>query len=123
MISLLFLKIVDEKDKSELTESEEEIFDKNKNAAAAVIDDIAPGIEIETESKERSDITFDVDSYLQSQMVSNLTLASPYHNYKSAIQQHQSRKVPQHFTLATTDPILPIEAFFPQIFSNKSTTV
>lgn len=48
----------------------------------------------------------------QSQRVADLTVSG---DFKSVNTGLLSRKIPGYFTLATEDPILPIEAFFPQV--------
>lgn len=51
-----------------------------------------------------------------SKRVVELTLsASKDKGFKSVNKGLLSRRVPGYFTLATEDPILPIEAFFPQV--------
>ncbi|RZC41581.1 proteoglycan 4-like [Asbolus verrucosus] len=59
-----------------------------------------------------------IDSYLHSQRVSDLT-SSDKNDYNTPgvfkSVSPTSRRIPNHFTIATDDPILPIEAFFPNL--------
>lgn len=78
-------------------------------------------MKIAKDDKRRQDDN--VEDFLDpSQRVSDLTLASSkeYNTpglFKSV--SPNSRRVPSYFTIATDDPILPIEAFFPQLNQKK----
>ena len=50
-----------------------------------------------------------------SQRVAELTFSGNDNNFKSANIGTLSRRIPNYFTISTDDPILPIQAFFPQI--------
>lgn len=50
-----------------------------------------------------------------SQRVAELTFSGNDYNFKSANIGPLSRRIPNYFTISTDDPILPIQAFFPQI--------
>lgn len=50
----------------------------------------------------------------QSERVAELTIFGS-NNFNSVNKGTSSRRVPGYFTIATEDPILPIEAFFPQV--------
>lgn len=65
-----------------------------------------------TESEDNNDLTGSPSDY--SQRVAELTL-SANSEFKSVNTGLLSRRVPGYFTLATEDPILPIEAFFPAV--------
>ena len=57
-----------------------------------------------------------------SKRVSDLTLAASKDYNKPGMFKtvsSQSRRIPNYFTIATDDPILPIEAFFPQLNQKK----
>lgn len=54
----------------------------------------------------------------QSERVAELTIFGS-NKFNSVNTGGASRRVPGYFTLATEDPILPIEAFFPQVKRNK----
>jgi hypothetical protein len=54
-----------------------------------------------------------------SQRVAELTVsANENSTFKSANIGLLSRRIPNYFTISTDDPILPIQAFFPQIKTN-----
>lgn len=55
------------------------------------------------------------------QRVVELTLSGNHqsHDFKSANIGTLSRRIPNYFTISTDDPILPIQAFFPQINTNE----
>lgn len=56
-----------------------------------------------------------------SQRVAELTVsANENSSFKSANIGLLSRRIPNYFTISTDDPILPIQAFFPQIKTNES---
>lgn len=56
-----------------------------------------------------------------SQRVAELTVsANENSTFKSANIGLLSRRIPNYFTISTDDPILPIQAFFPQIKTNES---
>ncbi|KAL7038895.1 hypothetical protein ACKWTF_009732 [Chironomus riparius] len=56
-----------------------------------------------------------------SQRVAELTIsANENSQFKSANIGLLSRRIPNYFTISTDDPILPIQAFFPQIKTNES---
>lgn len=54
----------------------------------------------------------------QSERVAELTIFGT-NQFNSVNTSGASRRIPGYFTLATEDPILPIEAFFPQVKRNK----
>lgn len=54
----------------------------------------------------------------QSERVAELTIFGS-NQFNSVNTGSASRRIPGYFTLATEDPILPIEAFFPQVKRNK----
>lgn len=54
----------------------------------------------------------------QSERVAELTIFGS-NQFNSVNTGTASRRIPGYFTLATEDPILPIEAFFPQVKRNK----
>lgn len=60
--------------------------------------------------------TIDNESNLL-QRVSDLTVTSGQSFANSVNTKHVSRKIPNYFTIATEDPILPIEAFFPNVIN------
>lgn len=74
------------------------------------------------EKKHQSD---HIDAvFEQSKRVSDLTLAaSKDYNTPGMFKavSPNSRRIPSYFTIATDDPILPIEAFFPQLNQKKET--
>lgn len=53
------------------------------------------------------------------QRVSDLTVTSGHNFVNSVNTKHVSRKIPNYFTIATEDPILPIEAFFPNVINKE----
>lgn len=55
-----------------------------------------------------------------SQRVAELTISGNDATFKSANIGPLSRRIPNYFTISTDDPILPIQAFFPQINTNES---
>lgn len=61
--------------------------------------------------------TIDSESNLL-QRVSDLTVTSGQ-SFNSVNTKHISRKIPNYFTIATEDPILPIEAFFPNVINKE----
>lgn len=54
-----------------------------------------------------------------SQRVAELTFSGNDNNFRSANIGPLSRRIPNYFTISTDDPILPIQAFFPQIKTNS----
>lgn len=62
--------------------------------------------------------TIDNESHLL-QRVSDLTVTSGQSFANSVNTKHVSRKIPNYFTIATEDPILPIEAFFPNVINKE----
>lgn len=62
--------------------------------------------------------TIDNESNLL-QRVSDLTVTSGQNFANSVNTKHVSRKIPNYFTIATEDPILPIEAFFPNVINKE----
>lgn len=74
------------------------------------------------ESEEDENMAIDIlknESYVYSQRVSDLTSSSK-NEYDTpglfkSVTNTSSRRIPSHFTISTDDPILPIEAFFPNI--------
>lgn len=81
--------------------------------------------DISTEiSVAESNVTEDVsksDDYTLSQRVSDLTSSFKDYDKPGAFNAvaPTSRSIPNHFTLSTDDPILPIEAFFPGLNEKK----
>jgi hypothetical protein len=71
---------------------------------------------------ERHDTTDLIGSPSEhSQRVAELTIsANENDSFKSANIGLLSRRIPNYFTISTDDPILPIQAFFPQIKTNES---
>ncbi|CRK98837.1 CLUMA_CG011967, isoform A [Clunio marinus] len=56
-----------------------------------------------------------------SQRVAELTISgNENYSFKSANIGPLSRRIPSYFTISTDDPILPIQAFFPQIKTNET---
>lgn len=55
-----------------------------------------------------------------SQRVAELTISGNDATFKSANIGPLSRRIPNYFTISTDDPILPIQAFFPQINTNEN---
>lgn len=56
-----------------------------------------------------------------SQRVAELTISGNENSiFKSANIGQLSRRIPNYFTISTDDPILPIQAFFPQIKTNEN---
>ncbi|XP_030766325.1 proteoglycan 4-like [Sitophilus oryzae] len=68
-----------------------------------------------TEASTTEDLK--VDDMIQSQRVSDLTSSFKDYDKPGAFNSvgSTSRSIPNHFTLSTDDPILPIEAFFPNL--------
>lgn len=73
------------------------------------------------ERKHGNEEIVDNSSMDLSQRVSDLTLASSKDPTLFKSVSPNTRKVPNYFTIATDDPILPIEAFFPQLNQKKET--
>lgn len=73
-------------------------------------------------TNERHDSTDLVGSPSEhSQRVAELTISANENSaFKSANIGLLSRRIPNYFTISTDDPILPIQAFFPQIKTNES---
>lgn len=71
---------------------------------------------------ERHDLTDLMGSPSEhSQRITDLTVsANEDSSFKSANIGLLSRRIPNYFTISTDDPILPIQAFFPQIKTNES---
>lgn len=70
-------------------------------------------------SRNDFDLTGSPSDY--SQRVSELTISgNDNYSFKSANIGPLSRRIPNYFTISTDDPILPIQAFFPQIKTNES---
>lgn len=55
-----------------------------------------------------------------SQRVAELTFSGNDVNFKSANIGTLSRRIPNYFTISTDDPILPIQAFFPNVLQERS---
>lgn len=74
---------------------------------------------------ERHDSTDLVGSPSEhSQRVAELTISGNEDStFKSANIGLLSRRIPNYFTISTDDPILPIQAFFPQIKTNESVSI
>ncbi|CAD7077727.1 unnamed protein product [Hermetia illucens] len=58
----------------------------------------------------------------QSERVAQLTLSGSSFKFNNPNKASISRRIPGYFTLATEDPILPIEAFFPNVKPNSNRT-
>lgn len=58
----------------------------------------------------------------QSERVADLTRfgTNTFQSVNTAVGSGTSRRIPGYFTLATEDPILPIEAFFPKMGNGNS---
>ncbi|KAF2885823.1 hypothetical protein ILUMI_20351 [Ignelater luminosus] len=117
---------------SEITEHVETTLNYNVPLDSSTESDVKKIVEDETTSDETNDETENEemanaeimknDSYLQSQRVADLTLAAQKEYdtpglFKS-VSPNTSRIVPNYFTISTDDPILPIEAFFPNLNKN-----
>lgn len=66
------------------------------------------------------------DLFEHSKRVSDLTLAASKDYNKPGVFKTvstNSRRIPNYFTIATDDPILPIEAFFPQLNQKKEPAI
>lgn len=70
----------------------------------------------ETSSSSENDLNDSPSE--QSERVAELTIFGS-NQFNSVNTGSASRRIPGYFTLATEDPILPIEAFFPQVKRNK----
>lgn len=69
-------------------------------------------------SRSDSDLTGSPSEH--SQRVAELTISgNDNYSFKSANIGPLSRRIPNYFTISTDDPILPIQAFFPQIKTNE----
>lgn len=72
-----------------------------------------------SESHDTTDLVSSPSEH--SQRVAELTVsANEDSTFKSANIGLLSRRIPNYFTISTDDPILPIQAFFPQIKTNDS---
>lgn len=72
----------------------------------------------DTTSRNEFDLTGSPSEY--SQRVAELTISgNENYSFKSANIGPLSRRIPNYFTISTDDPILPIQAFFPQIKTNE----
>lgn len=71
-----------------------------------------------TESSSSSENDLNDSPSEQSERVAELTIFGS-NQFNSVNTGSASRRIPGYFTLATEDPILPIEAFFPQVKRNK----
>lgn len=71
-----------------------------------------------TESSSSSENDLNDSPSEQSERVAELTIFGS-NQFNSVNTGGASRRIPGYFTLATEDPILPIEAFFPQVKRNK----
>lgn len=69
-------------------------------------------------SAEKSENDLNDSPSEQSERVAELTIFGS-NQFNSVNTGSASRRIPGYFTLATEDPILPIEAFFPQVKRNK----
>lgn len=69
-------------------------------------------------SVEKSENDLNDSPSEQSERVAELTIFGS-NQFNSVNTGSASRRIPGYFTLATEDPILPIEAFFPQVKRNK----
>lgn len=71
-----------------------------------------------TESSSSSENDLNDSPSEQSERVAELTIFGT-NQFNSVNTGSASRRIPGYFTLATEDPILPIEAFFPQVKRSK----
>ena len=70
-------------------------------------------------SRDDTDLTGSPSEH--SQRVAELTISgNEDYTFKSANIGPLSRRIPNYFTISTDDPILPIQAFFPQIKTNDN---
>lgn len=68
------------------------------------------------EKDEIEEINDDAEAFLQLQRISELTSSAKNNpSYFKTMSSSTSRRVPSYFKIATDDPILPIEAFFPNL--------
>lgn len=74
--------------------------------------------ELSSTSVEKSENDLNDSPSEQSERVAELTIFGS-NQFNSVNTGSASRRIPGYFTLATEDPILPIEAFFPQVKRNK----
>lgn len=77
-----------------------------------------PKIEHQSSGVEKSENDLNDSPSEQSERVAELTIFGS-NQFNSVNTGAASRRIPGYFTLATEDPILPIEAFFPQVKRNK----
>lgn len=82
--------------------------------------EVAESTEKVENEEEAPDILSRNESFMYSQRVSDLTSSAKYDQpgHFKAVSPN-SRRVPSYFTIATDDPILPIEAFFPNLKDPK----
>lgn len=87
----------------------------------SIVEDTLQPSSSSTTLTERHDATDLVGSPSEhSQRVAELTVsANENSTFKSANIGLLSRRIPNYFTISTDDPILPIQAFFPQIKTNE----
>lgn len=76
----------------------------------------------DTTNRNEFDLTGSPSEY--SQRVAELTISgNENYSFKSANIGPLSRRIPNYFTISTDDPILPIQAFFPQIKTNEDVSL
>ena len=76
---------------------------------------------VTSDNISRNDFDLTGASSEHSQRVADLTISgSDSYSFKSANLGTLTRRIPNYFTISTDDPILPIQAFFPQIKTNEN---
>ncbi|XP_017780566.1 PREDICTED: proteoglycan 4-like [Nicrophorus vespilloides] len=103
------------------TENEISLEETNETDMSQRVESTIPySVDTTTEFKKTFDFEpeeeiLNDEDYMQSKMVSDLTsdAKNDYNRFRNV--SPVSRNVPNYFTLATDDPILPIEAFFPNL--------
>lgn len=79
---------------------------------------------VTSDNISRNDFDLTGASSEHSQRVADLTIGthggSDSYSFKSANLGPLTRRIPNYFTISTDDPILPIQAFFPQIKTNEN---
>lgn len=87
-----------------------------KSTTSDFVDDTSEIVETSETSRQDFDLTGS-----ESQRVAELTISG--NDFKSANIGPLSRRIPNYFTISTDDPILPIQAFFPQIKTNENVSL
>lgn len=78
----------------------------------------------DTSENSRSDFDLTGSPSDYSQRVAELTISgNENYSFKSANIGPLSRRIPNYFTISTDDPILPIQAFFPQIKTSENVSL